>query len=233
MEKKSYREVFPKQRTFLAVIHVVSDEQAYQNTNIALDNGADGVFLINHAISAATLLEHYQRVREWCRPEAWIGLNLLRMHRADALRAVAHVQGVSGLWADSEVDGNFSRSEGSVREFHKLLKDSPFKGLYFGGVEFKGRQQSSDPAKMARLVAPYMDVITTSGEETGSPPSLDKIMLMREAIPDGILANASGLGPDDVEPYLPYLDCILAATKISKGFYELDPAKVNAFAKSM
>lgn len=233
MSRKSYREVFPKRHTFLPVIHVLSAEQAYQNTAIALDNGADGVFLINHAISAATLLEHYQRVREWCQPNAWIGLNLLRMRRADALHAVAQAQGVSGLWADSGVDGNFFRSEGNVREFYELLKKSPFEGLYFGSAEFKGRHQSFDPAKMARTVAPFMDVVTTSGPDTGHAPELSKIRAMKSQMHGRTLANASGLGPENVDPYLPYLDCFLVATKISKDFYELDPVKVNAFAKKM
>ncbi len=37
-------------KVFLPVIHVVNKEQAKLETRIALNNGADGIFLINHSI---------------------------------------------------------------------------------------------------------------------------------------------------------------------------------------
>ena len=71
MNSKSY---YLKKHTFLPVIHVEDKEQAINQTRIALDNGADGIFLINHHISHSRLFEIFKEIRELFF-NTWIGIN--------------------------------------------------------------------------------------------------------------------------------------------------------------
>jgi hypothetical protein len=57
------RRMLVKKR-FYAVIHVEDFEQASVNAACAYENGADGIFLINHSLSCEDLLEIYHDVRK-------------------------------------------------------------------------------------------------------------------------------------------------------------------------
>ena len=229
-----YRDVFPKRHTFLAVVHVQDAVQARRNTSVALAEGADGVFLINHSIRAVDLLRCYEEVRER-NPDAWIGLNFLDLTRIPALHILDLT--VSGLWVDNAgMDEDLPEPELPARDFyHKELLQSQntFRGLYFGGVAFKGQQPVQDPARMARLAAPYMHAVTTSGQATGLAPNVQKIRSMKSELHGYPLAVASGMTPENVDAFLPYVDCFLVATGVGRSFTELDPPKVRAFAKKM
>jgi hypothetical protein len=52
-----FRRVFHHRHVVLPVIHVSDLEQALRNTHLAHEEGADGVFLINHGIGHVALLE--------------------------------------------------------------------------------------------------------------------------------------------------------------------------------
>ena len=47
------------------------------------------------------------------------------------------------------------------------------------------------------------------------------------------LAIASGVTPDNIGDYLPYVDHFLVASGISQDFHTLDPAKVRALAEAI
>ncbi len=47
----AFKSIFPKKHAFLAVVHVEGGVQALRNAKIAEQEGADGIFLINHSIS--------------------------------------------------------------------------------------------------------------------------------------------------------------------------------------
>ena len=72
----SFTSTFPGKHTFLAVVHVEGGIQALRNARIAEQEGANGIFLINHSIPHNSLIECYQEVREQL-PDFWIGLNCL------------------------------------------------------------------------------------------------------------------------------------------------------------
>ena len=74
---------------------------------------------------------------------------------------------------------------------------------------------------------PYVDVVTTSGEGTGLAPDISKIRGMKTAISRHPLAVASGITPENVEEYLPYVDCFLVATGVSISHTELSRSKLQ------
>ena len=58
------------------VIHVQNFEQAKRNVTVALREGAQGVFLINHDFFAAELLPIIKQIRA-AFPYLWLGVNFL------------------------------------------------------------------------------------------------------------------------------------------------------------
>ncbi len=217
-----------------AVIHVLDLEQSLRNSHIARDSGADGIFLINHGVSYVDLLHVYERVRLehglW-----WIGLNMLDLKPPETLDILPRT--VDALWVD---DGGIQPVPGGgflvdrAVEMHRLLRSPGFNGLtYFGGVAFKGQDRVSDYAGAAGLATRYMDVVTTSGPGTGHQPDVEKIRLMREAIGHFPLAVASGMTPENVDPFLELVDYFLVATGINSSFTELDPKRVRMMADKM
>lgn len=234
----AYRDVFPRKHTLLAVVHVESPDQAYHNTEVAFENGADGVFLINHHHSHGHLLAVYEAVRQRIGKENnhWIGVNMIGLNLESALGCMP--RGCPGLWTDQGVIYETEDGEPSVsiaaEDFKNDRKILKFDGLWFGGYAFKHQVQIKDLFGGARLAKDHIDVITTSGDKTGLMPPLPKIATIRGAIgPDHPLAIASGMTPDNVELFKPYADCFIVATGMSSSFTSLDPTLVKAMAEAV
>jgi hypothetical protein len=220
-------------RACLPVIHVEYSAQALRNVHVAFENGAHGIFLINHSITSQQLLTIFCQIRRLF-PRAWIGLNCLGLEPAQILTIVP--PDVSGIWVDSvDIRADLADPSYNARRYRAIQKATAqrWKGLFFGGVAFKYQPQFGDPASDAKLAAPFVDVITTSGSGTGSAPDVDKIRLMKEAVPDKPLAIASGMTPENIRLFLPYADYFLVATGISDSHTELNPARVRTFADAM
>lgn len=226
-----YRTVFPKRATFLVVIHVENEAQALRNARIARDQGADGVFLIHHGGDVMALLLAYAAVRQ-AHPDWWIGLNFLGLSAWDAVdRAPADV---SGLWTDDP--GVREKAQDAclvARQVKARLDASPRSFLYFGSAAFKYQPPVSSPAVVAALTAPYVDVVTTSGDATGQPPSVAKVRAMKIGASPVPLAIASGITPENVSRFLGLADAFLVATGISASENELDPKRVRDLADAL
>lgn len=226
---------------FMSVIHADSVEQALRNVDIAKSGGVDGIFLINHSIVATTLLEIYGIVRQ-AHPEVWIGLNLLDLNPMQAIRVVP--DDVDAIWVD---DGGLRYEYGSVDDGvcvdraklakHELevRRNFGFKGLLFGGVNFKGQPAIPNHYLAAKYATGLMDVVTTSGAGTGTPPQQEKIKEMSDGIRGsrGKLAVASGISPENVHVFRGHVDYFLVATGISDSFTELNYVKVRQMANCL
>ena len=94
------------------VVHIISPEVSAEQGAIALDAGADGVYLIHHGFGSlhASLQEvvaTFNRLDE-ARPSAFIGVNFLGLRPLHALVLIRQLvdQGAlarvpDGLWADN------------------------------------------------------------------------------------------------------------------------------------
>ena len=208
------------------VIHVETESQALRNAKISFENGADGIFLINHSISSALLLEIYQAVRTMY-PDKWIGVNMLELSVKGAMKHLPPC--ANGLWTDNaEIDESGDNSE--PKGWFKQFKTTHPNALYFGGVAFKYQRQVSDLEAAVLAAADCMDVICTSGAGTGIAADLGKIRRMGSGAKNVCLAIASGITPENIDVYLPYADCFLVATGISRSFEWLDPERVRLLA---
>ena len=65
------------------------------------------------------------------------------------------------------------------------------------------------------------------GPGTGQAAPVGKVRLMKQAVGDVPLALASGVTPENVTEYLPWIDCAIVATGISYSLEDLDPARVR------
>jgi uncharacterized protein len=236
--KKKGKVLMSIEKRLLAVIHAESVGQAHTNAEIARENGADGIFLINHNIEPEELLEIYKELRaedEFNPGMFWIGLNFLGVQPDDVIKAVNYrARRADAVWVDNA--GLNMREDNPTWELYRLrclLERNPWKGMYFGGVAFKGQGLSKDPAKEAELAAPFLDVVTTSGPMTGYPPEVAKIEAMKKAIGEKPLAIASGISINNVHKFLPFADYFLMASNISKTFFQLDPEKVRELAQAI
>jgi hypothetical protein len=207
-----FREHFGnKDAVALPVVHVADYEQAIRNVKVAFDAKADGVFLINHGCMAHELFEILFKIRDRY-PDEWIGANFLGIPESE----------VFWPWPPPFVDGIWSDG------LHVETRDKvSYDGLYFGGFAFKYRAPVDNLEDGAKDVRKYLNVVTTSGSGTGTPPTTDKISRIRYAIGDFPMAIASGITPENVKYFLPFVNAFLVATGISKNFENLDYLKTK------
>lgn len=199
-------------KKFFPVIHCVDPlkeqgiRHAIHNTRIAIDNGADGVFLIGLRLNFKPLSEIYENVRKQF-PEAWIGINFLDVSVScnwTLLGSIGrHLKGINGLWIDT-------------LPYRRL--DVSASVEVFGGVAFKyidphlrGKELKESCGKALQVV----DVITTSGTKTGSPPDPQKLVEIRGNIGEKRrLALATGVTEENVDLFLPTVSDFLVAASI-------------------
>lgn len=228
-----FREIFPKDKVFLPVIHVEERNQALRNVGIAIDAGANGVFLIGHGMPSFKLTDIYLEVVDHY-PSFWTGINYLDLTPLSSIHALVDTP-ADGLWVD---DGGIREGvedsvAGARRVRESQLTNGVMRALLFGGVAFKHQQRVSDVAVAAQVAVPFMDVITTSGPATGVAADPKKIKRMRGAIGDHPLAIASGITSENLHLYTPFVDCFMVATGVSSSHTELDPSRVESLVKAL
>jgi uncharacterized protein len=226
-----FRKLFPLPATLFVVVHAETPQQALRNTVKAVDAAADGIFLINHSISDTELVECYEFVRK-AYPDRWIGLSF---RGRPALESLAQVpDSASGLWTgDAGIREGEAEPPALAREFCDQRRRRKWRGLHFGGVAFKYHEQVKDPAAAALAAAPYVDVVTTSGEGTGIAAPVAKIRAMKQAIGTHPLAIASGIAADNVHLYKGVADCFLVASSVSDSHSELNVERIAALAGAL
>lgn len=206
------------------VVHVLNAKQAREQVALARDAGVDGVWMIDHAGDHARLLDLATTIRESF-PDLWLGVNFLDLRVDDAMGVVGDQ--FDGLWSDNahvhpDDDLQIAERARAARQGQR------WSGLYFGGVAFKGQRLERDVAAAAERAAPFVDVVTTSGMATGVSAPADKVRRMHEALGGRRpLALASGITPENVEVYLPYVEYLMIATGVARSFHELDPRKIE------
>jgi hypothetical protein len=209
----------------LPIIYVAGRDQAIRNLDVARESGADGAFLISHGhVGDDDLLGIHAELSGGARG-FWLGVNCLGLAVEEVFRRVGPE--VGGVWADDALIDEASDDQPAARRVLEAQRESGWRGLYFGGVAFKYQRPVRDVAAAARRAAGCMDVVTTSGPGTSQAAAPAKVRAMKQAIGQRPLALASGVTPENVTDYLPWVDCFLVATGISYTLEDLDPARVR------
>ena len=213
MEKTSGKKFYP-------VIHCIDPYykngigHAIRNTSLAIENGADGVFLIGHGMEYVELLYIYENVRKQF-PKVWIGINFLDVSHDTIFHGasfcfdwsrLSHVakkcENLNALWIDAMPDERLSLSSIQI----------------FGGVAFKYLSPHLSGAPLAAAcerAIQCVDVATTSGDKTGSAPNVKKLESIKGHLDGRIpLALASGVSSNNVHEFLETVDIFLVASSI-------------------
>ncbi len=219
----------------LPVVHSLDQAQTERNVQIAMQEGASGVLLINHDISVDAFLPIIRSTRRRF-PALWMGVNFLSVTGRDAFPILGDLQRddiqVDAYWADdARIDETRSaQDQAEAAEIQAVREGSGWNGLYFGGTCFKKqREVAPEFAEVsARIGTSWMDVVTTSGIATGFAPELSKIEDFRRGVGNAPLALASGITAENAPLFARLVDCFIVGTGINyKGdFHNFDPDKV-------
>lgn len=197
-------------------IHVRDIRQATEQVhNVITLGGADGVFLVNNGgyVSPNELLFIAKEIKEDF-PEHFIGANALGFSTVEALTSV-FMQGnkFDGLWSD---DGGIREVDG-LTYIDDAIEDvlEPRKIKFFGSIAMKYQPPVKNLSKVAMAAAKHFDVVVTSGDKTGVPPSIGKIEIIRNAIgPEPLLAVASGIDIGNIDDFLPLVNIFIVGTSL-------------------
>lgn len=216
----------------LPVIHHINLGLTLDQADLAFEAGADGVFLISHNNADEELYEPLILIKN-AYPDKFIGVNFLNSPVHQVYPVIAEL-GIDGLWSD-----NIGITSAGVSEATRLLKsvylESTRQCLIFGSIAFKYQRHEPDPTLAAKTVERLMVdtgrplwIPTTSGAGTGEAPTAIKIATMSKAT-NGNLAIASGMTPENVAEFVPFVSHILVATGISQDAHHFDYEKLVAF----
>ena len=206
------------------MIHHIDPDTTLAEAKLAIDCDADGVMLISHTGKDEELLEVACAAQRATRLFP-VGVNLLSMSALDAAKRAQEL-GLSWVWADSM--GVTSRGLDAMgQQMQDFARAHPEMTL-FAGVAFKYQKPEPDPAEAAHQARLAGFVPTTSGVGTGHAPDIEKIRSMGQS---GVLAIASGMTPENVGFYAPYLTHVLVATGVGRTEHHIDPAKLSRLAK--
>lgn len=241
MEKNDFHKLFKTVGpVILPVIHVLSSEQAVRNAKVAIAEGAQGVFLINHDFPHHDLLPMIEEVRREL-PSLWIGVNFLGVSGREAFPILADLASggtlVDAYWADDACLDEHAAQQSEADEIARVRARCRWDGFYFGGTAFKKQRDVApeDHERSASMATKYMDVVTTSGVATGKAADLAKIDAFAKGCGDTALALASGITPENAHLYAPHIDAMLVATGINHegDFYNIDPVRLGALMRSV
>ena len=233
--------MFTNEYIFLPVIDVVNYELTLKNCQICFENGADGVWLINHSIAHKELLEIFKKIRI-IYPEKWIGLNIMDLYIHDIFNKIQDWNiKIDGIWTDNSYINttNPIQNIANIIQLNKIR--SGWKGLYFGSIAFKYhplRIELSKPenlSKISQLATKYIDVITSSGAETNIAMDIDKARIIKENIKSKALAIASGINIDNCHQYKPYCKFYLVSSSLKINIEDalFDPIKIKNLANKI
>lgn len=230
--QKFFKTISP---AILPVIHVLNLEQTVRNIVIAMTEGAQGVFLINHDFPHHELLPVIQEVRQRF-PSLWFGVNFLGVTGKNAFPLLGELSEkgvkVDACWADNARIDEHADEQKEADEIASIRASSGWSGLYFGGTAFKKQREVAieDHQLSAEIAGRYMDVVTTSGIATGAAADISKIETFRKGCGEVPLAVASGVTVDNIGVYASLVDAVLVATGINipGDFHNIDQARLRA-----
>jgi predicted TIM-barrel enzyme len=218
----------------IAVIHHRDVGTTVHNAILAREAGFDGVALIEMMGADADLFDPLMILRSFYGrlPTSFkVGVNFLSYDARDAFNVVNRLQ-LDFLWLDNPGVSSKGYTDRALIINKELEKVPPYRKFqFFGSVAFKTQGPEPDPVTAAFIARSFGWNVTTSGPETGAAPDLDKIKKMYSAV--GPVSIASGMTPENIASFAPYVDTVFVATGISSSFHVFDEDKCNRFIRNL
>lgn len=196
------------------VIHYRDLSTTERNLKLIIESGCDGVFLINMDGTSEVLNSGLSLARELGGEDFFVGVNRLNETNLAMGSLMVTDRSVNGIWVDNPglYSDVFEWSVDYLSESLRTRKKEDPDFNFFGSVAFKTQRKDPNP---------------------GIAANLGKIQVMKEAIEEWPLAIASGITPENVDSFLPYVDYFLVATGISKDFFNFDEEKVKMLVEKV
>jgi predicted TIM-barrel enzyme len=141
------------------------------------------------------------------------------------------------VWADNAEVDEYAEEQTLASCFKTATRVNHWNGLYFGGVAFKYQRPvlEENLPKAAQCAVSCMDVIMTSGPGTGMQSDVQKVQLMKEGAGEHPLGLASGVSPENISTFLPYVDVYLVASGIETSRYSgiLIPERTQSLSEAI
>lgn len=216
-------------RQFIPVIHHLDIPTTLKNAKIADSVGCEYVALIQHEGKDYLLSEACLAISKSFPKLSIVVNNLSFSFYTSVLDGLLSTldYNVKGTWVDN-CGISSSRVSKDAEWVSTVVKSEQWKSYkIFGGVAFKYQEFEKHPELAAKTAYNLGFIPTTSGSETGESPSVSKTRSMAEVLPERILAVASGITPENVSDFLPYVQYYFVVTGISRDFYNFDYEKAN------
>lgn len=211
----------------IPVIHHLNHELTLENAKMCAEEQAFGVFLISMTGDNEHLAA-LARTIKGRHPELLVGINLLGQSAISSIEESLDFS-LDMTWSDNPIVTSKVVTE-EAKKIESRIKNSQH--LFFNSVAFKYQKVEDEPGVAAWASAKLGFIPTTSGKATGHAADLTKISEMKKSIGEEPLAIASGLTPENVNYFIPYIDYGLVATGISDDFHTLSREKLHSIIKN-
>lgn len=208
----------------------MDEQQVLENTEFALQNGADGVVLNNHPSpylrqmygknmnTTHELIQIFSPAIKNAFPETFVWINDLSLPPEDLFSHLKNTTSVDAVWTDqSHITGmhQWNKEDIILASQHHANR----KGLYMGSVNFKYQNNHlsyDELLSMKDLFDQYLDVIVTSGSGTWHAADVKKIQKFSEIFGATKLALASGVTTENYRRYQDYVKYFLVSTGLQQ-----------------
>lgn len=210
-----------RNNVIVPVIHYADEGQAMRNAERAFAAGCDGVLLIDMAMGhSQPLLRAACAIKaRWA--EKLVGVNLLGVDPQVAVK-MSDTLGLDMTWIDEQLTHSGGAPWMEARRVAKARARGDH--LIFVGTAFKYQPHEPDAATAALKASEFGFIPTTSGPATGRPADLSTIKDLWEVMgPESRLAVASGVTPENIAAFAPFVSHVLVSTGVSSSFHEFDP----------
>lgn len=206
----------------IPVIHHKDEQLSFYNAEMCAKENVYGLFLIsmegdNYGLSALA-----KKIKNNF-PHLKIGVNHLGYSAVESLYENLNYS-LDMTWSDCPIVTGSIISE-EAKNIAKELEN--VQHLFFNSVAFKYQRIEKNIPQAVLNSKSLQFIPTTSGEATGKAADLTKLILMKEYLKEYPLGLASGLTPENVHEYNPFVDYGLVATGISKDFHTFDEMKLR------
>lgn len=214
----------------LPVIHHRTTQLSVAQGRLALEAGADGLFLIEMSGDAARP-EAAAVALKAAFAAARIGMNRLGVDPLHALERNVAI-GLDMTWTDTGLLNTDTRHRWPDARIEALRYARAVAGNHdlFVAVAFKYQPHDPDPLRSAREAVALGFVPTTSGPATGRAADPAAVAALRAGLGEAPLALASGVTPENVGLWLGHVTHVLVSTGIAPpdDEHRFDPPRLRA-----
>lgn len=206
----------------IPVIHHKDEALTMKNAQMCAENKVYGIFLISMDGENFGLSALAKRIKNTF-PDLKVGVNHLGYHAIDSIYENLNYS-LDMTWSDNPIVTGESIAVEAEKIANEILDSNH---MFFNSVAFKYQKAEKNISQAVLNSKSLQFIPTTSGQATGKAADLGKLEIMKQSLQHYPLAIASGLTPENVLQYVPFIEFGLVATGISEDFYTFDSVKLK------